>query len=300
MDISIILVNYNVKEFIIPCVHSIYKYFNGNYSFEIIIIDNNSKDNSSETIRNEFPKIRLIENKQNSGFSKAVNQGAKVSEGNYLFILNPDTLLIEDSLEILLKKINTKSNFGAVGPTLISKNGSIQESAWRFPNVMSTCLSIFHLDSLNYYKNYKDKSFSKISKVESISGGAILISKKVFEVLEGFNENLFWMDDIDLCFRLNKLGYCIYYVPETKIIHFSGKSSEKNYKVATSNQLISKIKYFDIHHSALSYIIINISVFIVSLIKIIISFLLIPFSKKYKQKLYGYFAVIRFMCKKKK
>ena len=101
MDISIILVNYKVKEFIIPCVHSIYEYFGGNYSFEIIIIDNNSKDGSSESIRKEFPNVKLIENKHNSGFSKAVNQGAKVSIGNHLFILNPDTLLIEDSLGIL-------------------------------------------------------------------------------------------------------------------------------------------------------------------------------------------------------
>ena len=291
MDISIIIVNYNVKEFIVPCVHSIYEYLKGNYSFEIIIVDNNSKDGSKESIKYEFPEIRLIENKQNSGFSKAVNQGAKVSIGNYLFILNPDTLLIEDSLEVLLKEINKKNDFGAIGPALISRNGFIQNSVWRFPSLTSACLSIFHLDPLNYFKNYKDKSFSKLSKVDSISGAAILISKKVFSIIEGFNEKLFWMDDVDLCFRLNKLGYCTYFTPETKIIHFSGKSSEKNYKVATSNQLISKIKYFKTHHSNFSYIIIKISVFIVSLIKITISFLLIKSSKKYRQKLYGYFDI---------
>tara|TARA_Y100001936_G_C16089971_1_gene685200 strand:+ start:194 stop:1096 length:903 start_codon:yes stop_codon:yes gene_type:complete len=300
MDISIIIVNYNVKEFITPCIHSIYKHLKGNYSFEISIIDNNSKDGSEKLIKEKFPKVNFIKNENNIGFSKAVNQGARISKGRYLFILNPDTLLIEDSVKIFLEKINGIEKFGAIAPSLISIDGSIQQSTWRFPSLTNTCLSIFHLDFLNFYKNYNDNNFSRVLKVDSVSGAAIFISKKVFHKLKGFNERLFWMDDIDLCLRLKSLGYYVYYAPETKIIHFLGKSSEKNYKISASNQLISKIKYFEMHHSKSSYNIIKLCVLVISLIKIFISLLLFSFSKKFRQKLFGYLIALKFVMKNEK
>jgi len=297
MDISIVIVNYNVKEFIIPCIQSIYNHSKSRYSFEIIVVDNNSKDGSKHELIQKFPKVLLIENNYNAGFSRAINQGVKKARGKYLFILNPDTLLVEDSLRKLIEKANDKKNLGAIGPVLISEKGSIQQSYWRYPSLINTILSIFHLDFLNYYKNYSGKKFDGFSKVDSISGGAFFLPKNIFIKLGGFNEDLFWMEDIDFCLRLNKIGFITYYFTKTKIIHFKGKSAEKNYKIAISNQLKSKIKFFNKHHYKLSAFIILISVISISIIKLALLLFAIPFSKSYRKKFFAYFYTIRSIFK---
>ena len=293
MDISIVIVSYNVKKYIISCIDSIYKHSKSNYSFEIVIVDNNSIDATVESLSKKFPKISLIRNKYNAGFSSAVNQGVKICQGKLILILNPDTLFVEDSVKQLIEKSKNLKSFGALGPAIVDEKGALQQSFWRYPSVINTILSIFHLDFLNYKKNYRYKKFDKISNVETISGSAFLIPKMIFNKLNGFNENLFWMEDIDLCYRLDQLNYKTYYLPSTKVVHFSGKSAQTNYKVAISNQLLSKIKFFKIHHSNISSNIILISVLFVSAIKSLTIFFIAPFSIIYKKKMAAYLFTIR-------
>ena len=293
IDISIIIVSYNVKEYIISCIESIYKHSKSNHSFEIVVVDNNSEDGTTDSLEKKFPEISLIKNNYNAGFSIATNQGVRLCQGKYIFILNPDTLLVEDVLGKLINEAKNRKELGAIGPAIIDGNGAFQQSFWRNPSIINTLLSIFHLDLLNYRKNYKDKKFSTISDVETISGAALFLQRKTFNKLNGFNEKLFWMEDIDLCFRLNKLGYKTYYMPKTKIVHLSGKSAETNYKVAISNQLLSKIKFFRIHHSKLSANIIFFLVLFVSLVKSISFLLIIPFSSLYRKKMIAYLYTIR-------
>jgi len=293
MDISIVIVSYNVKEYIISCIQSIYKHSKSNYNFEIVIVDNNSNDGTVNSLINDFPKISLIKNKYNAGFSIAVNQGVKICQGEYIFILNPDTLFVEDTLEKLINVAKNQKELGAIGPALINHNGVFQQSVWRNPSIINTLLSIFHLDFLNYKKNYKDKKFKNISSVETISGAALFLKREIFNKLNGFNEKLFWMEDIDFCFRINRMGYKTYYLPSTNIIHYSGKSAEKNYKIAISNQLLSKVKFFKIHHSKLSTNIILFSILFLSLIKSMLIFFISPFSRLYRKKLIAYLYTIR-------
>ena len=293
MDISVIIVSYNVKEYIISCIHSIYKHSISKYRFEIIVVDNNSIDGSVAKIKKEFPEVVLIKNNNNIGFSRAVNQGARKSKAKYLFILNPDTLLLEDSLFKLKSEIENIDQFSAIGPCLVSENGYNQQSFWRDPTLINTIISISHLDYLNRIKNYKTKKIDNTSIVDSISGGAFFLQRKIFNKLKGFDENLFWMEDIDFCIRLRKIGNHIYYSPKTKIVHYSGKSVESNYKIAISNQLISKIKFFKTHHSKMSAIIILFFVLIISLIKSALLFIVSPFSRVYRKKLIAYLYTIR-------
>ena len=110
----------------------------------------------------------------------------------------------------------------------------------------------------------------------------------MFSKLKGFNENLFWMEDIDLCTRINQAGFSVFYFPKTKIIHFVGKSASKNFKVSVSNQLKSKIKYFGIHHSKIERFLILITVLIVCLIKSLMLSFLCPFSSIYRKKFFAY------------
>ena len=293
IDVSIIIVSYNVKEYIISCIESIYKHSKSGIIFEIVIVDNNSIDGSQVSIKNLPYRVKLIENNYNAGFSTAVNQGAKTASGKAILILNPDTLFIEDSLMHFFNKINLNDDIGAIGPALIDENGIVQQSVWRDPSLINTFLSIYHLDFLNFKKNYNYKKFNKTTEVKNISGAAIFMLKKTFKILDGFDEDFFWMEDIDLCARMRKMGYSVLYSPETKIIHFTGKSSRKNYNVKISNQLLSKIKFFKKHHSNRKALILLCLTFVMILMKIVLLFPLSVFSKIKKKKLIAYIFTLK-------
>ena len=195
-DISIIIVSYNVSEYIISCIESIYKHSSKKINFEIIVIDNNSVDDSVAQVKKLFPQVKLIENDYNYGFSKAVNKGVSESNGNQILILNPDTLFIDNTLEKFSAAVNHNEKVGAVGAQLLDENGSVQQSCWKYPTLMNTILSIFFLDFLNVKKNYKIESFSKLTEVSTISGAVFFMKRKLFLDTGGFNEDLFWMEDI--------------------------------------------------------------------------------------------------------
>ena len=222
-----------------------------------------------------------------------MNQGVKQANGDNLFILNPDTLVIEDSLSKLLLFSYQQNHKAIIGPSLISKLGKIQQSFWGKPTLLNTINSIFHLDYFNYKKNYKNKKIESYLEVDSVSGGAMFTTSETFKLLNGFNENLFWMEDIDYCIRAKKIRKKILYLPETKIIHYQGKSAQHNLKVAISNQLLSKIKFFDIHHSPGTKNILAVAIFIIAIIKSIFFIILSPFGPVYRNKLSGYLIVVR-------
>ena len=293
MDITIIIVSYNVKEYIISCIDSIYKHSKSKIEFEIIVVDNNSKDGTFDALREKFPKINLIKNENNIGFSKACNQGAEQAKGKFLFFLNPDTLFIEDSISMLYFESKKIERFGVLGPMIISETGEKQQSYWLRPSLFSTIIDIFQLNFLNRKKDYKNKKIEKTTAVDTISGCAFFVSKILFSQLKGFNNNLFWMEDIDFCVRSKKANYDVLFTPITKIIHYVGKSAEKNYKIAISNQLLSKIKYFRIHHQFLSAFLITFCVLIASIIKSVLLALFTPFSKVYRSKISGYLNTIK-------
>ena len=292
-DISIIIVNYKVKEYIIPCIESIYKHTSKSLRYEILVIDNNSNDGSIDAIKSQFSEVKIYQNTENIGFSKAVNQGAETAIGKYIFILNPDTKLIEDSISILFTFLEKNETVAVVGPTLVTESGIKQQSYWKEPTLINTILSIYHLDFLNYKKNYRNEIGDKTILVDSISGGAFFVQKDVFQNLNGYHPNLFWMEDIDFCTKVRKLDNKIIYYPETKIIHYGGKSAEKNLHIAISNQLLSKIKYFKLHHSGIETIILTVAILFIALIKSILFLIVFPLGSNYRKKMIGYLSVIK-------
>ena len=292
-DISIIIVNYKVKEYTIPCIESIYKHTSKSLRYEILVIDNNSNDGSIDAIKSQFSEVKIYENTENIGFSKAVNQGAETAIGKYIFILNPDTKLIEDSISILFTFLEKHETVAVAGPTLVTESGIKQQSYWKEPTLINTILSIYHLDFLNYKKNYRNEIGDKTILVDSISGGAFFVQKDVFQNLNGYHPNLFWMEDIDFCTKVRKLDNKIIYYPETKIIHYGGKSAEKNLHIAISNQLLSKIKYFKLHHSGIETIILTVAILFIALIKSILFLIVFPLGSNYRKKMIGYLSVIK-------
>ena len=292
-DISIIIVNYKVKEFIIPCIESIYKHTSKSLRYEILVIDNNSNDGSIDAIKSQFSNVKIYENTENIGFSKAVNQGAETAIGKYIFILNPDTKLIEDSISILFTFLEKNETVAVVGPAIVTESGIKQQSYWKEPTLINTILSIYHLDFLNYKKNYQHESGDKTILVDAISGGAFFVQRDVFQNLNGYHPNLFWMEDIDFCTKVRKLDNKIIYYPETKIIHYGGKSAEKNLPLAISNQLLSKIIYFKLHHSGIETIIITVAILFIALIKSILFLIVSPLGSNYRKRMIGYLSVIK-------
>ena len=292
-DISIIIVNYKVKKYIIPCIESIYKHTSKSLRYEILVIDNNSNDGSIDAIKSQFSKVKIYENTENIGFSKAVNQGAETAIGKYIFILNPDTKLIEDSISILFTFLEKNETVAVVGPAIVTESGIKQQSYWKEPTLINTILSIYHLDFLNYKKNYRNEIGDKTILVDAISGGAFFVQKDVFQNLNGYHPNLFWMEDIDFCTKVRKLDNKIIYYPETKIIHYGGKSAEKDLHIAISNQLLSKIKYFKLHHSGIETIILTVAILFIALIKSILFLIVFPLGSKYRKKMIGYLSVIK-------
>jgi GT2 family glycosyltransferase len=298
IDISIIIVNYNVKEYIIPCIQSIFQHCSHSLSVEIIVVDNNSQDGSVNALETKFPEITILKNKNNIGFTRAINQGANIANGFYLFFLNPDTLFLEDSLTILYSFLKHNHCVEIVGPKLISTDGNIQQSYWKYPTLISAILSIYHLDFMNKNKNSNHYDKSNYFSVDAISGGSFFLAKNLFNDLNGFNDNLFWMEDIDFCKRASTLGHKIAYLPKTKLVHFIGKSSEKNWVVTISNRLLSKIKYFKLHHGSFEVMTLITAIYLLVVVKCAYFLFLSPFNSVYHKKFMGYLKTLKLLLQK--
>jgi len=219
MDLSIIIVNYKSEEFLRNCLKSILRNISG-CSFEIIVIDNEANGKAKEMIEKQFPKVKILENKENLGFGKANNQGAKVARGNILLFLNPDILIKKNIFHEIINTFNSDKNIGIISPELVLANASPQ--LW-------SCGK-----RENFYQLIKSKFFSKPDtsnlskeqiKVEWVSGAALAIKKKIFKQINGFDEKFFmYFEDRDLCRRVGNLGYKTMVLLKLKVIHLGGQA----------------------------------------------------------------------------
>ena len=235
MDLSIIIVNYNVKEFLQNLLHSIAKAA-GNILYEIIIVDNASNDGSVEFIREKFPGVKLIANKENLGFSKANNLGLAVAKGKYLLLLNPDTLLREDTLQKMIEFFESTPGAGMAGCKILNPDGTLQLACRRsFPGPWTSFCKVTGLSTLfpdskifaRYNLTYLDEN--QTYEVDAISGSFMMLKKDVFEKVGGLDEEFFmYGEDLDLCYRIQKSGYKVYYVHSTQIIHYKGESTKRS------------------------------------------------------------------------
>jgi GT2 family glycosyltransferase len=231
-DLSIIIISYNTEKITIDCLKSIIESLKNSYlKYEIIVVDNASKDNSVSSIKklkseikNRNLKINLIENKENIGFGPANNQAVKLAKSDYLFFLNSDIIVLNAAIEKLYNfyKQNEKT-IHFLGGKLLNKDESSQPSC----GPMYTLPMIFaHLFLRGDYWELTRYSPKKIKEVDWISGACILTKKEYFEKLGGFDEKIFmYMEEIDLFFRAKKHGFKVFFYPEAKFIHLGSQSS---------------------------------------------------------------------------
>ncbi len=272
MDLSVIIVNYNVKYFLEQCLHSVLN-SSRNIKSEIFVVDNNSVDGSCLMIRDKFPEVNLIENKKNVGFAKANNQAIKKATGKYVLILNPDTVVEEDTFEKCLEFMETHDDAGSLGVKMIDGKGNyLPESKRSLPTPSVAFYKIFGLSALfgksrrfgQYHLGYLDKE--KIHEVDVLTGAFILVRTKLLIEIGLLDEDFFmYGEDIDLSYRIKLAGYKNYYFPKTTIIHYKGESTKKgsiNYVVLFYNaMIIFAKKHFSRKNASFFSLLINIAIY---------------------------------------
>jgi len=283
MKISVIIVNYNVKYFLEQCLHSVQNGCGG-IDAEIFVVDNNSVDGSVKMVREKFPRVHLIENKENKGFSAANNQAIRKSKGEYVLLLNPDTLVEDDTLRKVVDFMDRNPDAGGLGVKMLDGKGKfLPESKRGLPYPSVAFFKVFGLSSLfpksrifgAYHLGYLDKD--QTHEVDVLAGAFMLIRRKTLEKTGLLDEEFFmYGEDIDLSYRITQAGYKNYYFPGTRIIHYKGESTKKgslNYVFMFYNAMIVFArKHFSRKNARVFSIMINIAIYIRAFISILTRF----------------------------
>jgi len=272
MKLSIVIVNYNVKHFIEQCLYSVREAIK-NISAEVWVVDNNSVDGSCQMIKEKFPEVLLIENKDNPGFSVANNQAIRKSTGEYVLLLNPDTIAEEDTFEKVIEFMDAHPKAGGLGVKMIDGKGKfLPESKRGLPTPSVAFYKIFGLSSIfskskifsKYHLGYLDKN--ETHEIEILSGAFMFMRKKTLDKVGLLDENFFmYGEDIDLSYRIIKGGYKNYYFPETRIVHYKGESTKKgniNYVFVFYNaMIIFAKKHFSQKNAKVFSFLINLAIY---------------------------------------
>src|SRR3989344_2540918 len=238
IDLSIIIVSYNTKEFIIKCLDSISSGIKGKLDFEIIVVDNASTDASVSVIsrlRQDFggqANLKIILNKKNLGFSRANNIGIKEAKGRYLLFLNPDTIVHSDTLETMVDFMDAHADAGASTCRVVMPNGELDDASHRgFPTPWNAFAHFLGLSRIfpksrlfgGYSLGWMD--LSKIHEIDACAGAFMIVRRKAGEEVQWWDEDYFFYgEDIDFCYKLKQKKWKIYYVPKESILHYKGVS----------------------------------------------------------------------------
>lgn len=234
MKLSVVIVNYNVKHFLEQCLHSVEK-ASRNVETEVFVVDNNSVDGSKGMLISKFPNIKLILNDKNLGFSKANNQAMRLARGEYILLLNPDTVVEEDTFEKVVSFMDAHPDAGGLGVKMIDGKGKfLPESKRGLPTPWVAFYKIFGISALfprskvfgNYHLSYLDKN--EVHEIDILAGAFMLMRKETLDKVGLLDEDFFmYGEDIDLSYRITQGGYKNYYYPGTTIIHYKGESTKK-------------------------------------------------------------------------
>jgi GT2 family glycosyltransferase/lipopolysaccharide/colanic/teichoic acid biosynthesis glycosyltransferase len=234
-DVSVIIVNYNVRDFLLQSLQSLEKALREIPS-EIFVVDNASDDGSVDVLRRRFPAIQLIRNTANLGFAKANNIALKKARGKFFLLINPDTIVQEDTIRVMIDFLQDHPDVGLAGCKILNPDGSFQPACRRsFPTPWVAFAKIFGLSKLfpktklfgKYNLTYLDTE--ETYPVEAVSGSFMMLRKETYERVGGLDESFFmYGEDLDWCYRIRRAGWRIFYVHSTQIIHYKGESTRRS------------------------------------------------------------------------
>lgn len=233
MDLSIVIVNWNSKDYLQQCIASIL-HSTSETKFEIVVIDGGSFDGSGEMLKQCYPQVKFIQSDKNLGFAKANNIAFKASSGSHILFLNPDTEVVVPAIDILFDQMKKLSGAGAIGCKLLNADGSVQTSCIQsFPTILNQLLDSEFLRAL-FPKSRLWGMASLLgatngpAAVEVLSGACIMMRRSLFEEIGQFSEDYFmYAEDIDLCYKVRQAGYENYYIPTATVFHFGGGSTQQ-------------------------------------------------------------------------
>lgn len=254
MDVSVVIVSFNVADFLEECLSSIKKETTCEY--EIIIVDNNSNDNSVEIVERYHPEVNLIKQDVNAGFAKANNIGFKEARCRYVFMLNPDTVVLENAIDKLVQFMDGHQEAGACGPKNLNPDLSLQHNCHHFPSLSMRLIHHLQLERFFPKHRFFGREFmtywdyGEIKEVDWITGCSLMIRKDVLEEAGYLDENYFmYAEECDFCLKIRKQGWRTVFFPKAAIIHYGGQSAlgqtdEKVFNKSISSHLFTTRYYF--------------------------------------------------------
>ncbi len=259
MDVSIVLVSWNTRRLLESCLRSIREHTHG-ASYEIIVVDNDSRDGSAEAVAAGFPGVRLIRNRSNPGFARGCNQGMAASTGRYVLLLNTDTLLRNDAVSASLAYAERHPRCAAVGCRVLNPDGSIQESTFMFPSLLNLFLESSGLSRLFPASPFFGRASmswwdrGQAREVEVVSGCFLLLRRDALRGLGMLDEDYFvYGEETDFCFRARQAGWQCAYEPAGRILHYGGQSAERARPQMTLQLRSSILLFFRKHRGRPAY-----------------------------------------------
>lgn len=270
VDFSVIIVNYNSDNLLKRCLESIYEFVKV-VTFEIIVIDNASTDDSIKTVKNDYSQVLIVENPENTGYSHAVNCGLERANGTYCVIMNPDTELTSDIFSPVYRFFQSNTNIGAVGAIQIFSDGAAQRSFFRFPSLLGRIAyftginRIVNAESLKKYKA-KDTGDGHIY-VDVVGGAFLIVNREIMVSIGGFDPDYFlYHEEADFCYRLNKAGFQNVIIPGLKIVHHGKNDETPDNPLVYHHRNRSLLIYFYKNHTRLSlWLLLSMNIFFLAL-----------------------------------
>ena len=234
LDVSICVVNWNTRELLNNCLHSVLA-DGQQVTFEVIVVDNASRDKSADMVRAEFPQVRLIANSENVGFARANNQAFQLARGRHVLLLNSDTEVLAGALVRLARYLDEHRQVGVVGPKILHPDGVSQRSCWRgFPSLQFGFVDAFYLwrliphSRLVQSSGWFDVSDDEPTEVDHILGACMMVRREVIDQVGGMDEGFFlFCEETDWCYRIKKGGWKVCFLPTAEIIHFGQQSTNQ-------------------------------------------------------------------------
>lgn len=260
LDVAIIIVSWNVRDYLADCLRSVYADLRrANLRGGVWVIDNDSTDGTQELVQDLFPQVHLISNDHNPGFGAANNQGMRDAANcspRYYFLLNPDTLVRPGAIKRLVEFLDANPKVGMAGARLVYGDGRFQHSAFAFPGIAQLMFDLFPLPSRLYesrangryprrFYNPKNRPFP----VDHPLGASMMVRRDVAEATGGFDEEFFmYCEELDWCWRIHEAGWQIYAVPSAEIVHYGGESTKQVAARSVINLWQSRAKFYKRHY----------------------------------------------------
>lgn len=250
LKLSIIIVSWNTHDLLKACLDSIYAYPPQD-PFEVWVVDNASTDGSPAMVRENFPQVRLVENTENVGFAGGNNQAIRQSTGEYVLLLNPDTEVRPEALDSLVQFMDARPDVGAAGSRLIDPDGSLQTSCSPSPTLLREFLRLFHVPGIPSDGTYDMHAWSLDvpRPVDVIQGASLIVRRSVLDQVGLLDETYFiYSEEVDLCLRIQRAGWRLYWVPRSQVVHYGGQSTRQVAAEMFLRLYQGKVLYFRKHY----------------------------------------------------